>query len=187
MLPLNQLTSSPVRADFLYPYGEYLPLSDKTYGGVALNDASRGRQVQLWAAYYDGASVVVGPSGGPPQQSVPIPGVTSCSLGFDANMNTVIGWMDGSGAHVRYFNSSTLGYSVLDVPGASSCKVRTDDTRAFNSTASDVIFAYTLNGYLNFRMERDRYAVEYRVGAVGAARLRLMGMSRGQRFQFAVY
>lgn len=186
MLPLNQTTLGAVSAPFLNPYGEYAPLHERVWGGVALNDASQGREVQLWAIDYDGANVTVSPDGGAPALTLPIPDVLTCSLGFDANMNPVIAWTDVYGAHLRHFDSYTLSYVVLDIPGATSCKARTDDTRSFNSAASDVIFAYTLAGTLHYRVERDRYATEYTAGASGTGTLRRMGMNEVQRFQFEI-
>lgn len=186
MLPLNQITPNAIASAFRFPYGESSLLIDRTYGGAALNDASQGREAQLWTIAYDGLNVSVFPESGVVQQTVPIAGVMACSLAFDANMNTAIAWIDGSGAHLRHFDSHTLQYSVLDIPGANSCKARTDDTRAFNAALSDVIFAYTLNGVLYYRVERDNYAIEYTVGVCGPLTLHRMGMSVGQRFQFEV-
>jgi hypothetical protein len=186
MLPFNQVTLSAVTTAFLSPYGEYKPLHERVWGGVALNDASQGREVQLWAISYDGVNVNVGTDGGAAQLSLPIPDVLTCSLGFDSNMNPAIAWTDVYGAHLRYFDSYTLSYVVLDIPGATSCKARTDDTRSFNSAASDVIFAYTLNGILRYRVQRDHYATEYTIGASGTGTLRRMGMNDGQRFQFEI-
>lgn len=186
MLPLNEITPSPIPAAFLFPYDEPSLRSERVYGGAAINDASQGREVRLWAIAYDGINVTVSPDGGVSQQTVRIPGVLTCSLGFDTNMNSAIAWLDATGAHLRYFDSYTLSYIVLDIPGATSCKARTDDTRSFNSAGSDVIFAYTLSGFLRYRAQRDHYAIEYQVGPCGSQLLNRVGMNAGGRFQFEV-
>ncbi len=186
MLPLNEVTPSSVISPFLFPYDEYSDLSERVYGGINLNDASQGREVKLWSIGYDGLNITVTPEGGSVAATYPRTGVVTCSLGFDANMDPAIAWIDSIGAHLRYFDSYTLSYIVLDIPGATSCKARTDDTRAFNSTGSDVIFAYVLNSNLYYRAERDHYATQYLVGAVGPGKLVRMGMNDGYRFQFDI-
>jgi len=181
MIPNNAFTATPIVSAFLPPKDEpYQPLTSKSRGGVALNDASQGRDYQNWIVNYDGANILVAPQGGSTAFTLPVAGVLSVSLAFDNNMNPVIAWMDAVGAKLYWFNNVTF---VTTAFPATSCRVTIDDVRDFYNADSDVIFAYTNAGTLYWRQQRDQYATQRTVGSTTGL-LQKVGLNQLNRLKF---
>jgi hypothetical protein len=181
MIPNNAFTTQPIVSAFLPPKDEpYQPLTSKSRGGVALNDASQGRDYQNWVVSYDGANILVAPQGGSTAFTLTVAGVLSVSLAFDNNMNPVIAWMDAVGAKLYWFNNVTF---VTTPFAATSCRVTIDDVRDFYNADSDVIFAYTNAGTLYWRQQRDQYAIQRTVGTTTGL-LQKVGLNQLNRLQF---
>jgi hypothetical protein len=182
MIPNNAFTTpTPIVSAFLPPKDEpYQPLTSKSRGGVALNDASEGRDYQNWVVSYNGSDILVAPQGGSTVFTLTVAGVLSVSLAFDNNMNPVIAWMDSVGAKLYWYNNTNF---VTTPFAATSCRVTIDDVRDFYNANSDVIFAYTYAGTLHWRQQRDQYATEYTVGSTTGL-LQKVGLSELNRLQF---
>jgi hypothetical protein len=152
-------------------------------GGVAISDPSQGRQVKVWNISYDGTNINVKPSDGPVAFSLTASPVTSVSLAFDNNMGLVIAWTTGTGANLYYFDTLTSQYITRNFSGISSCRVCVDDARDFYQASSDVMFSYTLSGNLYWRQQRDRYDIQYLIGATTKMLIRA-APNIGNRLQF---
>lgn len=184
-LPLNVITPEPVVADFLAPWDEpYLPMEESVTGGVAIGDGSQGRQVQRWTIFYEGGIVKVAPESGPVQFTRATPDVQTLSLAFDSNMAVAYAWQSPAGSNLYFFNSLIGGYDTLTIGDGTSCRVGVDDPRRFNEAASDVIFAYTRDGELYWRQQRDRYTIERHVGHSAGRVLRRCAPNKLNRLQF---
>jgi len=183
MIPNNAFTTQPIVTAFLPPKDEpYVPLTSKSRGGIALNDASQGRDYQNWVVSYDGANILVAPQGGATVFTLAVAGVRTVSLAFDNNMNVILAWMDSVGAKLYWFNN--VSYVTTAFP-ATSCRVIIDDVSPWYNANSDVIFAYTNNNILYWRQQRDLYAIERTVGPTNAnAILTKVGLNVGNRLQF---
>lgn len=186
MLPNNAVTTPAYPGKFLAPYD--LPASATSRacrGGIALNDASKGRDYQNWYVWWDTGVAYFGPATVPlvATGSLALPGILQLSMAFDNNMNPILAWTDSVGAHIRYFSGTTSSYVVIDIPGATSCLVAVDDNRAFYNAASDIIFAYTLSTGLWFRYQRQNYTVAMQA-STSTRKLLRMGMTNQHRFQF---
>lgn len=164
--PLGERVTDPALvSQFVPPYDlEYNPLEEIVLGGTALGDGQAGREVQAWVIFYEGGSIKIAPEGGAVAFSMAVAGVTSVSLAFDSNMSQSIAYQTAAGAHIYRFDSIASTFITTLIPGATSCRAGVDDLRFFNSAASDVIFAYTLDNVLYYRQQRDRHAVEYTIG-----------------------
>lgn len=183
MIPLDTFTPTPIVTPFVPPLDDaYQALTMRAPGGVAIGDGSQGREVQFWSVSYLAGVISVAPASGTVAFTLPVDGVLSLSLAFDANMALVLGYMKADGAYVYYFDSTTNAYETLAVSGATSCSIAVDKTDAFFSGSSDVIFAYVLAGEFCYRQQRDRYAIEHQKGPVPGPILRV-GPSLGNRFQ----
>jgi hypothetical protein len=182
MIPNNAFTTpTPIVSAFLPPKDEpYQPLTSKSRGGVALNDASLGRDYQNWVVSYNGSDILVAPQGGSTVFTLAVAGVLSVSLAFDNNMNPVIAWMDSVGAKLYWYNNTNF---VTTPFSATSCRVTIDDVRDFYNANSDVIFAYTYGTNLYWRQQRDQYATEYTVGSTTGL-LQKVGLNELNRLQF---
>ena len=184
MIPSNEFTPTPIVSKFEYPYYEpYNPLSQNVLGGIDLNDPSRGRQYQIWNVSYDGLNINVKKQSGPIEFSLPISGVLSVSLAFDNNMGVVLCWTTTTGAVLYYYDTPSSNYITRSFYGITSCRVVVDMADDFYIADSDVIFAYTLNGALYYRQQRDRYDVERFIGATLNKLLRV-APNVGNRLQF---
>jgi hypothetical protein len=181
MIPNNAFTTTPIVSAFLPPKDEpYQPLTSKSRGGVALNDASLGRDYQNWVVSYDGSDILVAPQGGSTAFTLTVAGVLSVSLAFDNNMNVILAWMDSVGAKLYWFDNVSY---VTTAFAATSCRVTIDDVRDFYNANSDVIFAYTNAGTLYWRQQRDLYAIERTVGPTTGL-LQKVGLNQLNRLQF---
>lgn len=184
MIPGNQFTTIPVVHSYISPYNRpYKPLEQAVLGGIALNDPSRGRMYQNWIVFYENPFIRIKPENGSVVFSLEQPDVKTVSLAFDNNMNIALAWQKTTGSYLYYFDILIDDYAILEIPGATSCRIVVDDPRDFYISASDIIFGYTLNGNLYWRQQRDRYATERLIGEA-QGKLRKMAPSDGNRLQF---
>ena len=190
MLPGDGLLSTvPVPADFLEPRDRpYNPLVSPEYGGPALNTPVQSRLVLIWNAFYEDGAVKVAPESATPTVTTLFAAlnVETVSLAFDANMNPTIAYMQAGVCKLWWFDSSVNHMVTTTFPGVDSCQVTTDDKRAAAVGRDDVIFAYTREGALYYRQQRDRYTVEYKLFEPVKGKLLRLGMNRKNRLQFEV-
>lgn len=194
MIPNNMFTDSPVVTGFIPPYDlPYTPMQQIVLGGIAISDPSKGRMFQTWTAYYESGNINIKPTNGAVVETIPAPGAISISLAFDNNMGIVLCWQTSTGSVLYYYDTVAESYVTNSTfgLGTTSCRVAVDDPRDSSVTASDVIFAYTLNGRLYWRQQRDRYVTQYSPSTVDnpdlgltSKRLIKMAPSLGNRLQF---
>jgi hypothetical protein len=186
VIPSNSFTPSPIQGGFRPPNDlDYTPLRQIVWGGQAIGDGTKGRLVKYWEVFLDPSGIVVKPVNGEVAftlTGINVSEITTVSLAFDNNMGLVIAYTVPAGAHLYYFNSLTNQYVNRFFTGVISCRVCVDDAREFYSSASDVIFAYTLSGNLYYRQQRDRYDTERLVGATPNKLIKL-GQSFVNRLQ----
>lgn len=195
MLPLESLSSIPVRASFTYPYDVVRAslLEDYELGGIALSDPSQGHQVQAWYARVDQATgniYIRYLPGGPEILIYNQSDVFEFSFAFDQNMRwmTVCTLEDGE-TRLRWYDPTVPGYATLVLTGINSCRMVLDDTRELQiqSGTTDVILTYirTADNKLCFRAQRDRFLEEYELADVGNnLRITNFGMGRRLRVQW---
>lgn len=190
MLPGNAISAIAQPGSFLAPDDVDIGVTESfEYGGVALNDASQGRLVKVWRAYADNdareihcAPLVAGVPDTTLLTGLGI--VSAVSLAFDSNMNPTLAFIESGTMRLWWYNSVTHAYQIDNFPGVTSGKVCTDDKRKALEGPSDVIFAYTLDGFLYWRQQRDRYTIERTAGPSGVLILNRLGMSDRNRLQF---
>lgn len=187
MIPNNVVNPVLDATAFQPPYNEaYNPLLQTVRGGTAVGDPAAGRQVKDWVVSYTGGTISVGPKLEAVAFTLAANDVVTISLAFDSNMSIVLAWKTPTGAKLYYYDTLTSAYTTRVFPELTSCRVCVDDAREFNSANSDVIFAYTLNGNLYWRQQRDRYDVE-RLAGVTTKFLKRMGPSVANRLQFELW
>ena len=147
MLPYNQISAEPVRADYLEPDDRDTARAvSLELGGVALNDASQGRQVQPWRARINdlGTEVLIEPEDESSPATVFVTGtdITAASLAFDSNMQPALAFVEGGLVRFKWFDTISAAFVTSDYAGARTPKVCTDDKRDSQVGASDVILAY---------------------------------------------
>ena len=143
----------------------------------------------MWAAYIDGNDIVLEPENAGPQVLLTIPaGVKAVSLAFDRNMRPAVAYVDGADvAHLYWYDGQAAAQVDTVFPGIENPRVCHDDKRELSDNSADVILAYTRDGDLYYREQRDRYGEEYLLQAdIGSLRLRNVGMADNLRLHFVL-
>lgn len=186
MMPGNVLSTSSLPSLFLAPRNVLRdPLTDFHQGGIAVNDGSQGLNVQKWTAAISGSNIVLSGDLVAPSIVLTVPGITWVGLAFDQNMRLFLTYLTPAGAFYRWFDTTISGFVVSQLPAGSDrpmCCL--DDNRALQTSSSDILLGYVRGQHLFFRMQRDRYSIEYDLQNVGAGVFRQMGMNRTNRMQF---
>jgi len=183
-LPSNQITPEPVIGEFLRPNDTpYKPLFHSTMGGIKIGDASEGRSVKVWTAYYEKGSIIVKPNAEPIAFTMAVKNVLSLAIAFDQAMTLVLCWTTYGGALLYYFDTITSKYITRTFQNIDSCRVAADNTTDYYASKSDIIFSYTIEGTLRYRQQRDRYDKEYIVAVTDKIVTRT-GPTKNNRFQF---
>lgn len=194
MIPDNSLSSTNLPRPYLVPDDRFITkILDYELGGVGLNDASEGLEVQSWTLRLEVdevttlGTVYISAPNHPESEVFSGLGITEISLGFDQNMNVAVGYLQAGEAKLRWFDTTIPGITTVTLPaGSSAPKCSLDDKRATQTSTSDIIICYTRSGNLYFRAQRDRFLVEYllKEGVVG--QVLKVGMQDRFRLQIAV-
>lgn len=191
MMPNNTLSVTPVPSFFLAPrtnirFSAAAGSTDVHYGGIAIGDPSHGLQYQLWTCFTDGNNVYLSAPNTPAFIQLPNVGAKWVALAFDQNARVFIAYANASGvASYYWFNSLINNYQISTLSGVvPRVFAMLDDARPALINSSDVLFAYVRSGTLFMRQQRDRFAVEYTLGAAPATLVQ-MGMNHVLRLQFA--
>ena len=179
----TNFTATPEVGVFLPPNElPYDPLSQIIWGGIAINNASAGRQYQYWETFYDSPNIKVKPVTGSVEFTHSAPNAITVSGAFDQNMAAVVAWQTATTSNIYFFGNS--GYTTLTISDTTSCRIAIDDSRDYYSAASDIFFDYTKNDNLYYRIQRENYANEYLIGLANGKLLKRMGLTDKNRVQF---
>lgn len=187
-LPENRLSTEPISASFLSPDNRVEDEEiDWERGGVAINDASQGLDVQDWRAEADGSSIRIFDEADVVRFTLERPGVTAVSLAFDQNMRVTLAYVANKVAYLYWFDTNINDIRDDEYPDIIYPRLGTDDKRPSQNANSDVIFAYVRGGSLYYRQQRDRYTIERLLAEDVRGILRNIGLSTANRFQFEFY
>ncbi|WP_417436415.1 hypothetical protein [Idiomarina abyssalis] len=184
-LPGNKLSIIPVEAPFVVAPDELpSPWEPVEQGGISLDDNTAGLQYQLWRGVMEDTELVLrGERGGEGRVELG-PGVSEVSFTFDQNMRPMVAFVQDGLAKYRWYNSLLEDFEISQLGSwAKTPRVSLDDKRRLQSGASDIILAYIKDRMLFFRMQRDRFDIEYPTGEPATALVRV-GMNTKNRFQF---
>lgn len=164
----------------------FTPLIDHEMGGVALNNGTQGLLVKKWTLSYVEPNFLLGASD--------VPAVTVFSraatvsrvaLAFDQNMRPCIAFVKDSVPWLYWYDSLVESFVFTELAaGIADPCLCMDDKRPLEIVSNDIILAYTFNGNLYFRAQRDRFGVEYLLATDVPGVLTKVGMNRGNRLQF---
>lgn len=190
MLPYNTLSSRPVPGPYLL--GDDVQggqLYDFERGGLAIQDASQGIDLQTWVCWYDRENNIrVKPlsTAGNGQILITTTGVKRLSFAFDRNMQPAVAYQKAEGVYFYWYDTSIPGFVTTFYAGSRTPRLAHDDKLYFASSRSDVLLCYLRDAGLYMRLQRERYTVEYtlRTDLSKAARLVNMGMTEQRRVQF---
>ncbi|WP_335983369.1 hypothetical protein [Acinetobacter haemolyticus] len=182
MLPDGELSTSSVYAAFLVP-NRIDELIDYEWGGIDLYDASQGLQTKLWICFYE-SGVIKAKADQDAYDLITVADVTALSFAFDLNMRPVVTYVVNDEVFLWWYDTS-VGEQVTTSFGNTiiTPQLALDERREFQSASADVIFAYIKAEQLCIRLQRDRYQIEYELGA-GQVLIQI-GMMTNNRFGFA--
>ncbi len=193
MLPNQVLSSIALSAPFLSPKTgvSKAALLDITAGPVAIADASLGNSYQTWGVSTDlSFDIVFTPytTRAPVVVYTAAAKITWLAGTFDQGARPQAAFMLGNISYLWWYDTINDTYQLTALPANTlNPFISLDDARSRDSTTSDVIVSYTnsVTNHLYFRAQRDRYAIEYDLGFVGAGALMTqVGMNLKYRFQF---
>lgn len=185
----NRLSSTNLPAPLLAPksYDITNESTDFERGGIAIEDITQGMDYQDWQVTIEGQNIVVTPlsEGNPVIAFVAAGTVTEVSLAFDQLMHIFIAFVEDGIAQFYWYDpiSELNEFFILPVNSINPC-CTFDDHRYTQVPSSDIIVAYIIANELFFRMQSNRYTVEYPL-ATGLAKLHRIGMGTNNRLQFA--
>lgn len=192
MLPGGNLSSQPHRGQLINPWVRQ-PNISRHWGPVALQDPSQGLLVRLWQARVAGNEIHISAPGVLETLAYTHTNtILEISLSFSQNGDPHFAFVDSVGdAYLRWYDPTIPGMTTTALPaGTVNPRLTFDDSRAFNVANSDIILAYIRSGVLRYRLQRDRFQVEYTptVGPGGpvvtATGLRHVSMNSGMRVEF---
>lgn len=194
MLPENRLSITTLKAPFLAPDGMRTSVTkDREYGGIALNDPTKGMFVQIWDFKAVGNKVILeSPTFLSDVLFEHTSNIQSISCTFDQNMNPCVAFVDVFDIPWLYWFDTAQGLQVfsridtdfLAGEGVVTPTVALDDKRATQTGTSDIILAYVQNKVLKMRIQRDRFQTEYILAYRVNAKILDMGMNSKSRMQF---
>lgn len=144
------------------------PLEDWELGGIGLSDGSAGLQYQVWHLTVLGTGIGTAVWLDAPNtastQIFAASNITWARLAFDQNMHPVISYVDSTGPGFYWYDPTIPGNTFTSLP-ATAIKpcVTMDDKRALQTRLgnNDVVLCYINGTNLVYRLQRDRYGVEY--------------------------
>ena len=175
---------------------ETYPLMDFEQGPIALNDPTEGHDYQTWTIRYFPATGEFTYEAPNTARTVvhTASDVTEISGAFDQNGQPFLTYVEAGVAKFWWYNSLISSMDITNLPtGSLTPRCCIDDKRTTSSAAnvSDIILCYVHNGGLHYRMERDRYGVEYTLmdpflhpRLELPAVLKRVGMNRKNRLQW---
>lgn len=179
----TNFTTQPIVGEFLPPTNTpYNPFYQVIWGGIHINDTSKGRKYQYWEVYYDVDTIKFKPMNGTVEFSYYIPDCISVSGCFDQNMSAIVCYQTTNTSNIYFYNISQ--YETLTINDTTSCRVVVDDIQDYYSSQSDIFFAYTKNNNLYYRIQRQNYANEYLIGSSQGKKLSRIGLTDKNRVQF---
>ena len=204
MIPSNpnlKLVTKELRSlmgQFLAPdnISDWAELEDYEYGGLALQDTTESLFYQVWKGYWtpsdDTAYVIPQESTGPAVAIFTQVGVTEFAFTFDQNMRWAAATRDSTNTlYFRWYDAVAAAYVLTTYPGVSSVRLTHDDKRVRSVIAgsSDMILTYIRADQLRWRIQRDRFLIEYTYPGLSlTARQRIshFGMNTKNRLQWRI-
>jgi hypothetical protein len=182
MLPDNQISSEPIAASFYTPIRQSV-FFDYELGGSDFQDNSTGLDSHLWKCRYTRDGQIRVYNNIVSHDVLTLLNVTEIAFAFDINMQPVIAYNQNAVTHLYFFDSIAAQFTTI-VLGKLEHPRLSLDTRVISQTdIADVILAYTRNGILCIRYQRERYGAEHQLG-ISPGRLWHCGMMKNYRFGF---
>ena len=177
--------------EFLYPRSKrYSVMQSWDRGSVAISDTSEGIGSYIWESWTDGDTIYIKREGATAIKVVTDPLITEIDLTFDQNMRPCIVYVSSGVSKMFWYDTALEKQTTTTYPDIRNPRVSLDDKRTVNTTESNIIFSYVRDNNLYYRLQRDRYSVEYLIVDESfrdkdlPLSLNKIGMGVGGRFLF---
>ena len=163
-------------------------VNNVTIGPIDLNDASENLNDKYWATYYDPLddNIYLDDLLGTVTNIINEPlGVGFISLAFDQAGNDTYAWITNDGdLKLRWFDALIPGDTVVNLGAAQAVTLTMDMKYQPENSRSDILLFYIRGGAIFYRVQRDKYLVEYTTPVTsGASKLLDSGTRTDYRFQ----
>ena len=187
----NLFSSKVVAAELLRP-DEHDPeyIRDYERGGVALRETVAGINKKEWEFFIKDRTIFGKITG--TDKSFPIitgKGFTEVVGSFDRNMNPVLVYYADNAYHFYWFDTVTNNYVTEELTSdVTSPRLCHDDKRDEALVYSDVILTYIKDTKLIYRLQRDRFTLNYIAGEKGIKGREIIrfGMNKSLRLQWTL-
>lgn len=162
MIPGERLSSLLVAGPWLVPDNlETSPLEVYERGSIGLNDPSAGLRYQDWRLRLVGSDVLISADNWPDTLLFSRAGITELDLAFDQNMNPFVAFVEAGQAKFWWFDTDVSQTVFSNLPANSlTPRCCLDDKRETQTSFSDIILCYALNGNLYYRQQRNRFTIQ---------------------------
>ncbi|WP_185962858.1 hypothetical protein, partial [Klebsiella pneumoniae] len=132
---------------------------DYELGPIAVGDATRGSEYQMWRARMENNFVYLRAPNVPEFVLLDLPQVTEISFTFDQTARYVFSYVQAGIAKLYWYDSSIAAYTTT-VFGSDviTPRVTLDDKRLYQRAISDVLLFYQRDNKLMMRMQRERFS-----------------------------
>ena len=159
-----------------------------TIGPAALNDASEKLNDKFWATYFEPGTkdIILDDLIGGTTAIVNEPlGIKRIGLAFDQNANDAYAWItDTNILKIRFFDGSIPDDVILTLGTAQDVVITMDMKYQPPNPVSDILVFYIRDKAIFYRLQRDKYSIEYTTPVTdGANQLIDSGIRTDYRFQ----
>lgn len=167
-MPDGVFSTEIVRGRFVGAKGRGITKNiDYADGGIALQDASRGLQYQVWRARLvdsetSSSRVLLSAPNTPEFILYSVPDMSEISVAFDQNMRPALAYVTPVGSFLWWYNSAIQGMEVTVINGETP-RIVMDDTRLVATNGyqtNDIILAYKRGEKVYTRIQRQRFGEE---------------------------
>lgn len=189
MLPNNQWASQAVVDDIIAPRdkAKVNPTTSSDNGPIAIQNTSKGLMAKIWTASYNSVTGAVKLQDG--TSLFTDVNLKELSLTFTQNGNPFIAFRSGTRIKIWWYDPLLSDYTIKDVAAGDQPFCYLDERRPEFSANSDVFLLYHRDGEIFYRLQRDRFDVEYSTGIIGGTDIVIecFGMAKNNRLQIKYY
>ena len=189
MLPNNQWASQPVVDDIIAPRdkAKVNPTTSSDNGPIAIQNTSKGLMAKIWTASYNSVTGTVKLQDG--TSLFTDVNLKELSLTFTQNGIPFIAFRSGTRIKIWWYDPLLSNYTIKDVTAGDQPFCSLDGRRPEFSSISDVFIIYHRAGEIFYRLQRDRFDVEYSTGIIGGTDIVIecFGMAKNNRLQIKYY
>lgn len=170
-------------------------LRDWEYGGVAIQDPAEGLRYQIWEGYWNpsNSTAYLTPQDGAatPVEIFTELDVVEFTFSFDQNMRWCAATRNSSDEmKFRWYDTVSESYAINTYTGIHSVRLCHDDSRKLQVVGgkSDIILTYISAGQVCWRIQRDRYLIQYTAPGTYSSSYRItnFGMNTKNRLQWRI-